>query len=116
MLKTKAFQDTGTKSGLRFAGIGSRGTPALYLELMTEIGKLIASDGNLLVSGNCQGADQAFQRGANQIDPRLVKLYLPWRSYEKEEIVEGNVIDLQISNLEQELAEKHHPAYKELRK
>jgi hypothetical protein len=51
-----------------------------------------ASQGHTLRTGNATGVDQAFARGANQIDPTLVELYLPWRSYNRDAVVPGNVV------------------------
>ena len=61
-----------------YAGIGSRQTPGHILSAMEQLGKSLAEQGWVLRTGNCQGADQAFQRGANTVNPKLVELFLPW--------------------------------------
>lgn len=38
--------------------------------------------GDLLVSGNAPGSDQAFARGGSMVDPGLVELCLPWQDFE----------------------------------
>ena len=48
----------------RYAGIGSRQTPAPVLEQMRSIGAAMAEAGWLLRSGAAQGADSAFEAGA----------------------------------------------------
>ena len=73
-----------------YAGIGSRQTPPHILKKMTLYGAEMASKGFYLRSGNAQGADQAFALGANSVDPGKVLLYLPWKRYEEQAIVEGN--------------------------
>lgn len=100
---------------LDFACIGSRGTPASHLEVMRQIGGLIARDGNRVVSGNCKGADQAYQLGANEVDPKLVRIYLPWHSYERDAIQQGNEVSVTDTNEAIKLAESHHPAYQYLK-
>ena len=75
-----------------YAGIGSRRTPQPILALMAQLGQAFARLGWILRSGNCPGADQAFQQGANAIDPSLVELYLPWQGYQAKAIKPGNAI------------------------
>ena len=75
-----------------YAGIGSRQTPSHILRQMEVIATILALQGFVLRSGNCQGADQAFQRGANAVNPKLVELFLHWPGYEGESIAKGNVV------------------------
>lgn len=70
--------------------IGARTTPERILSHMEKIGEAIALEQGCVISGNAPGADQAFVKGANQIDPKQVKLFLPWRSFEKHALVSGN--------------------------
>jgi hypothetical protein len=96
--------------GKVYAGIGSRSTPSHILAIMQEIGRSMARLGWVLRSGNCVGADQTFQRGANQVDPKLVELYLPWRGYEAEHIAVGNGVYTP-GSLAYRIAAEYHPAW-----
>jgi hypothetical protein len=103
------------------ACIGSRDAPAEAIIRMEELGKHIASKGFIVRTGNAVGADQAFARGANTVDPSKVYLYLPWRSYEKNAIVEKNIVTgYNLENaphrLERytKLASENHPAWEYL--
>ena len=78
---------------LRFACIGSRRTPPAYLKLMEYLGEAIVENGDWVVSGNCKGADQAYAKGANKVDPTKVLLYLPWKTYETSALVKGNEVE-----------------------
>ena len=100
---------------VRFACIGSRTAPAQYLELMREIGKLIAKGRDIVVSGNCKGSDQAYSAGANAINPARVVLHLPWKTYEQKSINELNTIHIGSTSRGLELAERHHPYWKNLK-
>jgi hypothetical protein len=51
---------------IRYAGIGSRKTPADVLLLMENIGRDLAGKGMTLRSGGAKGADSAFERGCDQ--------------------------------------------------
>lgn len=57
-----------------YAGIGSRKTPLPVLEIMTEVGRLMAREGVLLRSGGAEGADSAFEAGADG----NAEIFLPW--------------------------------------
>jgi len=48
----------------RYAGIGSRETPATVQETMGKIAKWLADHGFTLTSGHAEGADLAFERSA----------------------------------------------------
>ena len=61
----------------KYAGIGSRQTPAAILELMREIGKQHAAAGWLLRSGGADGADKAFEEGCRSANGKMEK-FLPW--------------------------------------
>lgn len=57
-----------------YAGIGARKTPPLILEVMREVGRLMAREGVLLRSGGAEGADSAFETGADG----KAEIFLPW--------------------------------------
>ena len=74
-----------------YTGVGSRETPTVILDLMREVGEMLAARGWTLRSGGAKGADQAFELGwldwyLNQKpmpkEPRA-EIYLPWNGYEK---------------------------------
>ena len=95
---------------MTYAGIGSRVTPGNILVTMQQFGKALALEGWTLRSGNCTGADQAFAKGANEVNPQLVELYLPWQSYEAGNIILGNVVYTPCCEAYR-IAAEHHPAW-----
>ena len=99
---------------MKIACIGSRD---ISLEKSTELEKLgeaIASNGWIIASGNALGADAAYARGANKVNPALVHLYLPWRSYNKELIHPDNELVLECRSGWKDIARRHHPLYEKL--
>jgi len=104
---------------MNIACIGSRDLNKDELARCKEWGYKFAREGYVIQTGNARGADQAFAEGANTVNPEMVMLFLPWSSYEKHRIIEGNkVIVFDESNpahrLWMEEAEKHHPAWYKL--
>ena len=93
-----------------YAGIGSRETPSAVLGQMEQLGRSLAEQGLVLRTGNCPGADQAFQRGANSINPKLVELCLPWPGYEAASIRLGNSVYTPSSQA-YAIAAQYHPAW-----
>lgn len=71
------------KKQLIYAGIGSRSTPPDILELMTEIGTVLANRGWILRSGYADGADIAFHMGAIMASKGIgnQENYLPWPEF-----------------------------------
>lgn len=61
---------------LRYAGVGSRETPAAVLDYMRRVAVRLASHGFLLRSGRAIGADSAFESGANDAGG-LMEIWLP---------------------------------------
>lgn len=82
---------------------------------MVQAGAWLALNGHGVVSGNAEGSDQAFAGGANQINPGLVTLCLPWRKYNEEAIVSGNKLLVASTPYEEKLAEQAHPAWANLK-
>ena len=60
----------------RYAGIGSRTTPAAVLSLMHRIAARLSELGYTLLSGGATGADSAFASGASKNE-----IYLPWPAF-----------------------------------
>lgn len=101
----------------KIACVGSRGLTSGQLELCEHIGKYLAVRGFTVSTGNALGADQAFARGGNQVNPGLVELHLPWVGYEASAVLEGNlvVVDGDDSELS-ETAAFCHPSWSRLRR
>lgn len=98
-----------------YAGIGSRETPNNILGQMERLASLAAQNGWWLRTGNTKGADQAFAKGANAVNPKRVILYLPWDTYESQAIKEGNAVRVPILSEEAvQLVKKLHPNPKAL--
>ncbi len=74
----------------RIACIGSRETPPNVRTWMEEFGAQLVRQGHTLVSGNAPGADQAWAKGGNSIDPGRVDLCLPWSTFERASIHPDN--------------------------
>jgi hypothetical protein len=67
-------------AGRIYTGVGSRLTPAEVLERMIEIGAAFAAAGWTLRTGAGAGADQAFERGAEQARG-VTEVCLPWAGF-----------------------------------
>jgi hypothetical protein len=99
---------------MRIACIGSREiTPELSGKL-ANIGRLIAQRGWFISSGNADGSDCSYARGANEIDPAKVIIYLPWKNYNPQYIVKGNLVTSDIKPEWIEPARRHHAIYDSL--
>lgn len=101
---------------MKVACVGRRDlrcSEALYLE---SVGLALIENGHSITSGNAPGSDQTFALGASYLDASRVELYLPWSSFEKRAILEGNVLH-QVEEATQEhrdLARKSHPTWDRL--
>lgn len=85
-----------------YAGIGSRKTPRTIQSLMTKCANQLHNEGFTLRSGGAQGADTAFELGAQL----RKEIYLPWRRFN------GNDSHLfQIDQLAYAMARRYHPAW-----
>lgn len=101
----------------RYIGcIGARSTTDENVVLMEKIGRYLVGNGHIICSGNATGSDQAFVRGANEINPSKVVLCIPWAGFEQKAIHKDNIVVLpQIATGEElELAERAHPNWKNL--
>lgn len=70
------------------ACIGSRAINSEEQNLCYKIGQFLSQNYNVK-TGNAIGADQAYARGVNSINPTQLYLYLPWKKYNNA-IVSGN--------------------------
>ena len=71
---------------------GSRETPEEMLPWLESTAADIVRAGCHIVTGNAPGADQAWARGGNLIDPKMVTLCLPWDGFEPRAIHPQNVV------------------------
>lgn len=92
-----------------YAGVGSRSTPAEILALMEWAARALAARGWVLRSGHADGADQAFERGAEG----RAEIYLPWPGYNRETPVQGKCFDFP-DTAAYRLAEEVHPNWRNL--
>ena len=99
----------------RVACIGSRALNDEALVLLERIGEYLAKNDYTVVSGNAPGADQAYARGANKVDPTLVELHLPWATYEKDAIVPGNRVSWKLDKTNFQTAGEYHPVWDRIR-
>jgi hypothetical protein len=67
-------------TGRIYCGIGSRMTPAAIQKQMTTIASAMAMQGWTLRSGAAEGADKAFEHGAD-LAHGFKEIYLPWRGF-----------------------------------
>jgi len=102
---------------LRIACIGSRELSPEAISICKKLGRWIVECGHHIYSGNAYGADAAFAYGGNLVDTESVHLMLPWASYNRDQIVEGNQI-LTVEGLGvgakayySGLGKKYHPRY-----
>jgi hypothetical protein len=114
----------------RYACIGGRPFDAMknptglvdaQLQVCYELGVYLAELGIIVDSGNAPGADQAYGRGVNSVDPSLLHLHLPWKSFEAHAVVAGNVVhllgdlDTKTLGFYTELAAKYHNHWRNLK-
>ena len=93
-----------------YAGIGSRKTPQAVLETMERIGRAMARHGWTLRSGAAEGADTAFEAGAEHgRGPR--EIWLPWPGFNGR-TADGASTRVGTSNqANRDLARQSHPAW-----
>ena len=97
-----------------YAGIGSRSTPPAVLDTMERIGRAMARHGWTLRSGAADGADTAFEAGAEHgRGPR--QIWLPWPGFNGR-TADGATTRVGInSQANRDLARQSHPAWHVLR-
>jgi hypothetical protein len=99
-----------------YAGIGSRSTPPGILNLMEQIGFMMAYEGWTLRSGYAQGADRAFYQGfcaAPHHPTAKAEMYLPWEGFNGAHSGDGGYYRFYAGVCEKALvlAEAFHPAW-----
>lgn len=88
----------------RYAGIGSRETPAGALRSMWTLASALEDRGLVLRSGGAPGADQAFEAGVSAPDAK--EIYLPWRMFEFNPSPRFNITQAAL-----DMAARYHPAW-----
>lgn len=107
-----------------FTGIGATDITLEEGTFLNEIGFLLCQRGLSLRSGKAPGADQQFQKGVEQCMAtgdyiRDHQIFLPWRSFEKDNIEVSFAYDVweytasQIEKAE-EIVSKVHPVWEKL--
>lgn len=64
-----------------YAGIGSRETPKVVEDLMSQMARHLATHGYTLRSGGAEGADSAFEAGCDIVNGNK-EIYLPWPKFQ----------------------------------
>jgi hypothetical protein len=89
-----------------YAGIGSRKTPIEVLQIMTKIAEILEKElGFILRSGGADGADSAFEMGAEKKE-----VYLPWKGFNSND---SNLYDC-YSDFHKDIAKQFHPRWESL--
>lgn len=104
-----------------YTGIGARKTPCPILNAMVQVGEYMYNAGHTLRSGGAQGADRAFEIGADysfgrkrnsrnlcklKDPPELKEIYLPIKDWQ------GNISPLYtVSHEAMIIASKYHPRW-----
>jgi len=110
----KRLKDRNDGKKIYYAGIGSHSTPEDVLDIMVELGYLLAEENYILRSGGSPGADTAFEAGAKKADGQF-EIYLPWDKFQDRS--DDNYLDvrnLDNFNNAKRIAKKHHPNFAEL--
>lgn len=98
-----------------YAGIGSRETPAEFIEKMEKIASILEKRGWILRSGGAPGADSAFERGVS--DPKNKEIYLPWSGFQdRDGEEEGELVFDRKEKWAIKIAKKFHPDFANLGK
>lgn len=87
------------------AGIGSRKTPNNILLEMTKIGEWARQNNHWIRSGHADGADWAFEQGAQE---RCI-VYLPWKGFNRHLKSRARWIVPEITYSHVNLTNIHHP-------
>ena len=111
-----------THGSLTYAGIGSRKTPPDDLARMEAVGAILQRQGWTLRSGGAEGADSAFELGADRAarEDRTAarkEIYIPWNNFQQRSAQEPGVIlasALPKAHEAMEMAKRYHPAWERL--
>lgn len=86
-------------------GIGSRETPKKILTEMKEIGKWCLSNNITVRSGHADGADWAFEEGAQE---RCI-VYLPWQGFNSQLISRAKSVVVSSATKYDKITDQFHP-------
>jgi hypothetical protein len=92
------------------AGIGSRETPKDILKEMKTVGEWCRINGITVRSGHADGADWAFESGAQD----LCVAYIPWNGFNSHFISDATIVLPEYTKELMEIAEQFHPAWEKL--
>jgi O-acetyl-ADP-ribose deacetylase (regulator of RNase III) len=95
-----------------YAGIGARDTPPAALKKMEDVAEIMAARGGLLRSGAADGADTAFENGADRVYGDK-EIYLPWPGFNGRK-PDGKSVFCEITDKHLEMASKYHPYWEKL--
>jgi hypothetical protein len=95
------------------SGIGSRETPENILTEMTIVGSFCRENKIMVRSGHADGADFAFEFGAQQ----ACVAYLPWQGFNRQKTSQASkiLVDNSFWGPLMECAQRFHPAWNNLR-
>ena len=88
------------------SGVGSRQTPKNICSEMTVIGAWCKERGFIVRSGHAEGADWAFELGAQE----YCEAYIPWASFNAHLISNAKKLIIPAESPYVELVNKYHPA------
>lgn len=92
------------------AGIGSRQTPSNILNEMTILGDWAKSNGHFIYSGHADGADWAFELGAQE----SCVAFLPWFGFNKHLVSRARLVVVQQNEYLRSIVYQYHPTPKKL--
>ena len=90
-----------------YVGIGSRKTPFPIIRLMEAVAVRMAKASVVLRSGGADGADTAFERGCDSVNPKLKQIFLPWAGFNGRRSQFNRPTDAMM-----QLAARYHPAWR----
>lgn len=100
-----------------YAGVGSRETPPHIQQIMHHVACYLFNQGWTLRSGAASGADQAFERGVDDMAKMLTgdaeprkEIFLPWAGYENS-TSPLNPKQMPFSTEEMQFTAELHPAW-----
>ena len=105
-----------------YTGIRSRKTPPIELARIETLGAILQRQGWILRSGGAEGADSAFERGADHAarEDKMItskEIYIPWNGFQQRFDQEPGVIlasALPKAREAMEIAKRYHPAWNRL--
>lgn len=92
-----------------YAGIGSRKTPTDIRNLMTNIAKKLEIKNYILRNGGADGADDAFEAGANKKEIYLPSFSFNYRKANKDGYIDVNRLDNY--KRAKKIAKTFHPSF-----